>query len=339
MIMTYDITRRSAAALLLGPMLPLRAGRADEPTVVRMSYDIPLFILPFFVAIDRKMFEANGITSVKVPGNSGMTNLMAVSGGATDIGSSGVISIAIAALTEVPVRIIASFNEVENMELACIKSIKTPGDLVGKRIAVAQGTPSHYYISLLAKKYGLQPTQINLVRLGPAEMISALTAGSIDGFVWQELFLSKARGHGPEQVPPVGGAGPGHDERRPDRKRCDDQAEAPGRAEVLASARPGLSVHRGQSGRSHPDRCRLFEDGSRRCRRCDQADEHRSDVEGIRAIQEIGGSGPMGDRGGRRRAGFGGSGLLCLFGWRTAWRDPSILKRVPRAAKPERYMQ
>jgi ABC-type nitrate/sulfonate/bicarbonate transport system substrate-binding protein len=192
MIMTYDITRRSVAALLLGAMLPLRAGRAEEPTVVRMSYDIPLFILPFFVAIDRKMFEANGITSVKVPGNSGMTNLMAVSGGATDIGSSGEISIAIAALTKVPVRIIASFNEVENMELACIKSIKTPGDLVGKRIAVAQGTPSHYYISLLAKKYGLQPTEINLVRLGPAEMISALTGGSIDGFVWQEPFLSKA---------------------------------------------------------------------------------------------------------------------------------------------------
>lgn len=189
--MAYNITRRSAAALVLGGMLSQRTARAEEPTVVRMSYDIPLFILPFFVAIDRKMFEANGITSVKVPGNSGMTNLIAVSGGTTDIGTAGEISIAIAALTKAPVRIVASFNEVENMELACIKSIKTPGDLVGKRIAVAQGTPSHYYISLLAKKYGLQLAQINLVRLGPAEMISALAGGSIDGFVWQEPFLSK----------------------------------------------------------------------------------------------------------------------------------------------------
>ena len=190
--MTYDITRRSVAALLVGAMLPHRIACADEQTVVRMSYDIPLFILPFFVAIDRKMFEANGITSVKVPGNSGMTNLIAVSGGATDIGSAGEISVAIAALTKAPVRIVASFNEVENMELACIRSIKDPTDLVGMRIAVAQGTPSHYYVSLLVRKYGLPISRISLVRLGPAEMVSALTGGSIDGFVWQEPFLSKA---------------------------------------------------------------------------------------------------------------------------------------------------
>jgi ABC-type nitrate/sulfonate/bicarbonate transport system substrate-binding protein len=186
------ITRRGASAFLFGAMLPLRGARADEPVVVRMSYDMPLFILPFFIAVDRKMFEANGIASVKVPGNSGMTNLIAVSGGATDIGTAGEISVAIAALTKAPVRIVASFNEVENMELACVRSIRSPTDLAGKRIAVAQGTPSHYYVSLLASKYGLQASQISLVRLGPAEMISALTGGAIDGFVWQEPFLSKA---------------------------------------------------------------------------------------------------------------------------------------------------
>jgi ABC-type nitrate/sulfonate/bicarbonate transport system substrate-binding protein len=178
-------------------LLPGRQAFASAPTVMRMSYDIPLFILPFFVAIDRKTWDANGIASVKVPATSGMTNLIAVGSGATDIGTSGEISVAIAALSKVPVKIVASFNEVENMELACVKAIRSPADLVGKRIAVAQGTPSQYYVSLLAKKYGLQQTQINIVRLGPAEMLSALAGGAIDGFVWQEPFLSKAVANDP----------------------------------------------------------------------------------------------------------------------------------------------
>ncbi len=191
--MTLTPTRRTATAMLCSMLLPA-AGTAfaDAPIPLRMSYDIPLFILPFFVALDRKTWEANGIVSVKVPATSGMTNLIAVGSGATDIGTSGEISVAIAGLTKMPVRIVASFNEVENMELACVKAIKSPADLVGKRVAVAQGTPSQYYVSLLAKKYGLQPGQISVVRLGPAEMLSALAGGSIDGFVWQEPFLSRA---------------------------------------------------------------------------------------------------------------------------------------------------
>lgn len=190
--MKRDVTRRSALAIFAGLALPVVPGRADEPTSVRMAYDIPIWTLPFFVATDRKLWAANGISSIYLPGPSGMSNLIAASGGATDLGVAGEISVAIAGLSRVSARVIACFNEVENMELACIRSISKPADLVGKRIAIAQGTPSHYYVSLLAKKYGINPAQISLVRLGPAEMIAALLGGSVDGFVWQEPFLSKA---------------------------------------------------------------------------------------------------------------------------------------------------
>jgi ABC-type nitrate/sulfonate/bicarbonate transport system substrate-binding protein len=77
------------------------------------------------------------------------------------------------------------------MELACTRAIQSPADLKGKRIAV-QENPSQYYFSLLLKKYNLAPADVSLVRLGPAEMLSALNGGSIDGFVWQEPFLTQA---------------------------------------------------------------------------------------------------------------------------------------------------
>jgi ABC-type nitrate/sulfonate/bicarbonate transport system substrate-binding protein len=190
--MTFELTRRSALGIVTGLTLPVTRTWAEEPTTVRMAYDIPIWTLPFFVATDRKLWSANGISSVYLPGPSGMSNLIAASGGATDLGVAGEISVAIAGLTKVSARVIACFNEVENMELACLSTIRKPADIVGKRIAIAQGTPSHYYVSLLAKKYGIGPAQVSLVRLGPTEMISALLGGSVDGFVWQEPFLSKA---------------------------------------------------------------------------------------------------------------------------------------------------
>jgi NitT/TauT family transport system substrate-binding protein len=190
--MTSELTRRSLMALLAGSMFTLTRSRADELSQVRMAYDVPIWTLPFFVATERKLWKANGISSVYLPGSSGMTNLIAASAGATDIGVAGDISLAIAGLTRVSARVIACFNRTENMELACLNSIRSPADLVGKRVAIAQGTPSHYYISLLAKKYGVDVKKISLVRLDPPAMISALLGGSIDGFVWQEPFLSKA---------------------------------------------------------------------------------------------------------------------------------------------------
>lgn len=197
--MKFEITRRSAIGIVAGLTLPTARGWAAEPTVVRMAYDIPIWTLPFFVATERKLWAANGIASVYLPGPSGMSNLIAASGGATDIGVAGEISIAIAGLTKVSARVIACFNEVENMELACLSTIRKPKDLVGKRIAIAQGTPSHYYLSELAKKHGIDSAQISLVRLGPTEMISALLGGAIDGFIWQEPFLSKAVATDPER--------------------------------------------------------------------------------------------------------------------------------------------
>jgi ABC-type nitrate/sulfonate/bicarbonate transport system substrate-binding protein len=78
------------------------------------------------------------------------------------------------------------------MELACKIEIKGAQDLPGKKIAILQGTDSQYYLHLLTRKYGIAQSAFTTVRLNPAEMASALAAGAIDGFVWQEPFLTKA---------------------------------------------------------------------------------------------------------------------------------------------------
>jgi len=190
--MSQNITRRHASALFVAMLAGGSTARAQEMLPLRIAHDIPVAWLPFFVAHERKLWQANNVAPIVVPSTTGMATLISVGGAAADIGIAAEISVAIAAMNKASVRIIASFNQVENMELACSVSIKTPQDIVGKKIAVAQGTPSHYYLSLFLKKYNIEPAKVSIVRLGPAEMVSALAGGAIDGFVWQEPFLSQA---------------------------------------------------------------------------------------------------------------------------------------------------
>ena len=186
------ITRRTATSMLFASLAAGRAAHGQDMLPLRIAHDIPIAWLPFFVAYEQKLWEANGTVPTLVPSTTGMATLISVGGGAVDIGIAAEISVTIAALNKATVKIIAAFNQVENMELACTTAIKSPQDLKGRKIAVAQGTPSHYYLSLLLQKYGLPASSLSIVRLGPSEMISALSSGSIDGFVWQEPFLAQA---------------------------------------------------------------------------------------------------------------------------------------------------
>jgi NitT/TauT family transport system substrate-binding protein len=190
--MTNDMTRRQASAMLLAMVAGAGAARADEALPLRIAHDTPIAWLPFYVAYEQKLWQANGIAPTILPSPHGTATLISVLGGAADIGVSTELSVCVGAFTKAPVKILAAFNQVENMELVCNKTIRGPGDLKGKRIGVVQANPSQYFFSLFLRKHNIAASDITIIRLGPPEMLSALTGGSIDGFVWQEPFLSQA---------------------------------------------------------------------------------------------------------------------------------------------------
>jgi ABC-type nitrate/sulfonate/bicarbonate transport system substrate-binding protein len=187
----YEMTRRTATTMVL-TALGARWARADNALTLRVTQDTPIILLPFFVARDLKLWEKNGISMAPVPAVIGMPNLIAVTGGSIDVGISSMGATTIAALNRAPIKALGSFVRFEAMELACSVDIKVPTDIVGKKIAILQGTDSHYYLNLLTKKFKVAPSSFVMVRLNPAEMASALASGAIDGFVWQEPFLTKA---------------------------------------------------------------------------------------------------------------------------------------------------
>ncbi len=65
-------------------------------------------------------------------------------------------------------------------------TVKQAADMKGKKVGVLLGSTSEYFIKLYLAKNALKPTDIEMVNLRPAEMVTGLARGDIDAFViWQ----------------------------------------------------------------------------------------------------------------------------------------------------------
>jgi sulfonate transport system substrate-binding protein len=65
-------------------------------------------------------------------------------------------------------------------------NIKGAPDMKGKKVGVLVGSTSEFFAKLYLAKAGMKPTDIDMVNLRPAEMVTGLSRGDIDAFViWQ----------------------------------------------------------------------------------------------------------------------------------------------------------
>ncbi len=86
------------------------------------------------------------------------------------------------------VRIIAVNQEKRDDAIVARKDrgVKTPADLVGKRLGVTQGTNSQMYAYRLLEANHIAPRSVEIVNLTPPAIVAALNNGEIDaGSVWQ----------------------------------------------------------------------------------------------------------------------------------------------------------
>src|SRR5579872_3338792 len=71
-------------------------------------------------------------------------------------------------------------------------SIKSAQDMKGKKIGVLLGSTSEYFIQKYLAKAGMTTNDIDAINLTPAEMVTGLDRGDIDGFVLWQPFGWKA---------------------------------------------------------------------------------------------------------------------------------------------------
>lgn len=118
--------------------------------------------------------------------DSGAGVLRALASGDVQIGNIGSSPLAVAAAQKLPIEAFLLASQLGNSEALVVKkTITSPKDLIGKRIAVPFISTTHYSLLAALKHWGITPSQVQLVNLQPPAIIAAWQRGDIDGaYVW-----------------------------------------------------------------------------------------------------------------------------------------------------------
>ncbi|WP_369789530.1 taurine ABC transporter substrate-binding protein [Rouxiella sp. WC2420] len=118
--------------------------------------------------------------------DSGSSVLRALASGDVQIGNIGSSPLAVAASQKLPIEAFLLASELGSSEAFVVKnSIKTPQDLIGKRIAVPFISTTHYSLLAALKHWNIDPKKVTIVNLQPPAIAAAWARGDIDGaYVW-----------------------------------------------------------------------------------------------------------------------------------------------------------
>jgi sulfonate transport system substrate-binding protein len=72
------------------------------------------------------------------------------------------------------------------------KTMNTPADFRGKKVGVLLGSTAEYFAKLYLASGNVDPAQVDIINLQPAEMVTGITRGDIDAFVLWEPFGARA---------------------------------------------------------------------------------------------------------------------------------------------------
>jgi NitT/TauT family transport system substrate-binding protein len=192
----------------LGALAPLslrpagvRAQAARTPVIVTTT--TPIDVLPFFYGMQQKWFERAGLDVTFTTLASGALALVAVTGGAANIGFGNPLSILIAYSKGAPVQLVAPGSDfVPNAPTAQIfvlpdSPIRAARDLEDKSFAV---TGLHDLMALAVRTWadgqGADSSKIRFVEMPPSSMLTALQTKRVDAVGLFEPFRTEGAAAG-----------------------------------------------------------------------------------------------------------------------------------------------
>ena len=181
--------------LAVGVSLALPASRVvgQERAKVKIGYNIVSIDAQMHLAREDKLLEKQGLDATWVRFESGGALVQAIGAGDIDF----------AAASEIPgirprllggkfVLVAQALTAPRFTGMYAKSAIKSPADLVGKKVGITMGTISEWYLAMYAEKFGVPYDKIQKLNVAPPEWLPALSRGDIDAFVGWEHFFSKA---------------------------------------------------------------------------------------------------------------------------------------------------
>jgi len=183
-------------------------GRAEQPTV-RFAYQDRIADAVSVIAVEKGFFAKEGLEVKPMMFTSGPACTEAVVLGSADMGTMGDTT-AVISVARAPVTIIASHGGGEHRHRIIVKAdspIRSPGDLMGKRVAVSKGTSTYGGFLAWAQAKKLDLSKVQITDMKPEDMGTALLSGAVDAAVASEPTPSVMEEKGGRQLATLGGLG------------------------------------------------------------------------------------------------------------------------------------
>ncbi|MFF9012057.1 ABC transporter substrate-binding protein [Streptomyces sp. NPDC014870] len=134
---------------------------------------------------------------------SGPPLLEAVNAKAVDIGSVGNTPPVFAAGADSKITVVAATHGDAAGEAILVPAdspIRTPQELKGRKVAVAQGSSAHFQLVASLKKAGLSLDDIEVTLLQPADALAAFSTGKVDAWAVWDPYTSQVLANGKARV-------------------------------------------------------------------------------------------------------------------------------------------
>jgi NitT/TauT family transport system substrate-binding protein len=183
-----------AISICLLLVVACRSNKAGELPTVKVAINTWPGLGPYYVAKAKGFDKEEGIQLDVIMNEDTVARHSSLAAGEVDLVGITLDSVVIARSRGVPMTVIGQSDFSFGGDGIIAKdAIKTVGDLKGKRIACAEGLPSHFFLLLVLRKEGLGPQDIIFVPADDGSQAAQLfTSGRVDAAVTWDPWISKA---------------------------------------------------------------------------------------------------------------------------------------------------
>ncbi len=173
--------RAALFALCLAPLVP---AHAQAPTPIKISYQVSYWALPIFIATEKNWWAEVGLKPEFVVYPAGAQQIAGAASKSWDVGGTGsppavlgsqrydIVTVGLTNDESATNAVLARKDKIAAIKANPAKEIK------GQQILLSPNSTGEYATMACLKKWGIQRSEVSIVTLAPAQLVSAYTGGN-----------------------------------------------------------------------------------------------------------------------------------------------------------------
>jgi NitT/TauT family transport system substrate-binding protein len=161
------------------------SAQAQTPLTFQLNWTAGGANAGFAAAVAEGFYKAAGLDVKLVEGNGSGNTAQLVANGRSEIAYADAVAVSQLIAKGAPMKVISTvYQSNPNAVLALKKmNIKSPKDLIGKKVGVPAGSSQTTMLPLFLKANGLKESEVNLINMPPTSMVASLLQGQVDAIL------------------------------------------------------------------------------------------------------------------------------------------------------------